>query len=133
MKKSIIITILLIIIAVSLFFYKRISEDNMHSKSTFRTQIYSVYIAVKNESDSSSKYHGRIDGVSCDSDLEYEHDRNISYYVKLDENSNIIKLYAYNDKWYYTYDGDGITANDLSTDKAVIRKNNNFKLSCNNQ
>lgn len=141
MKKIIIVLvtiIALLLIVIGVLIFKPNDEKKYQNKSIFLSSIKEIYKTVINQYNN-IKYFANIDGKSCDSDittnLDYE---GLNYYYGFDNNGNVNKIYAYNDKYMLELEKDNISIDELNIALYKDVKNNvyikdydnNFKLSC---
>lgn len=132
-----IIIIALIVIFVMIF--KENDKTKYQDKSIFLSSIKEIYKTAKTQYASDIKYFANINGKSCNSDistnLDYE---GLNYYYSFDDNGNINKIYAYNDKYIFELEKDNISIEDLGStlyrdvknNNHIKDYNNNFKISC---
>lgn len=142
MKKIIIVLvtiIALLLIVIGILIFKPNDKKKNQDKSIFLSSIKEIYKTAINQYNNNIKYFANINGKSCNSDistnLDYE---GLNYYYSFDDNGNINKIYAYNDKYIFELEKDNISIDDLGSVIHSEVKNNpyikdydsNFKISC---
>ena len=142
MKKKIVILvtiIALLLIIIGILIFKPNDKTKYQDKSAFLAEVKEIYKTAKTQYASDIKYFANINGKSCNSDistnLDYE---GLNYYYSFDDNGNINKIYAYNDKYIFELEKDNISIDDLGSVIHSEVKNNpyikdydsNFKISC---
>lgn len=138
--KYILIGVIVVLLIVILYIvYKPSDKDIYMDKSVFLSEIKEVYKTASKQYKEGTKYFGKINNISCDSDINTNLDYdNLNYYYSFDDNGNINKIFAYNDKYIFELIKDNITIDDLGSalykdvkDNPYIKDyDNNFKLSC---
>ena len=105
----------------------------MKSKNTFGVMINEIYMHAKNEYENNTeiKSYGNINGESC----RFEFDQQIglpgtNYYVELDSEGNVIKLYVSDNDWEYENDKIISSYEDLADVKEKVSKSKGFKFDC---
>ena len=129
-RKKIYLVILIIIIVITsylIYFYQN------KFTTYFESEISTIYFKVTKElykTNSEIKSYGEINGTSCNG-IESHKPDNINYYIELDEEGNVIKLYVKNGKNKYIKEGI-VNLNDMSYSnmQKYISKSRNFKFDC---
>lgn len=138
-KYVLIVVCILLLVIISIMIFKPNDKKKYEDKSIFLSSIKEIYKTAKSQYTDDIKYFGKINNVSCESDINTNLDYdNLSYYYSFDDNGNINKIFAYNDKYIFELEKDNITIDDLgSTLYSDVKDNpyikdydNNFKLSC---
>lgn len=131
-----IIIIALIVIFIMLF--KENDKTKYQDKSAFLAEVKEIYKTAKTQYASDIKYFAKVNNNSCDSDITSNIEYDLNYYYSFDDNGNINKIYAYNDKYIFELEKDNISIDDLGSALYSEVKNNpyikdydnNFKISC---
>lgn len=138
-KNVLIVICILLLVIISIMIFKPNDRKKYEDKSIFLSSIKEIYKTAKSQYTDDIKYYGKISNVSCDSDINTNLDYdNLNYYYSFDDNGNINKIFAYNDKYVFELIKDNITIDDLGSalykdvkDNPYIKDyDNNFKLSC---
>ena len=134
-KTKIIIIIICVLVtlitSISIVIYRR----DYKKKSVFSSNMGRIYQEAINNYESGISYYAKIDGISCESNFESDSiNVYISYYIQFDNFGNVIKFYAYDEKYKFEMEKEKISIDDLGFEKITkenVTKRGNFKLSCN--
>ena len=126
---TIIVLIAIIISVIAIIQYNNITKEERINRMVFYTELRSLWKYAKNNYTPEIEYYGRINNNSCSSDIDWSIDSMINpidnYYIKFDEDGNIIKLIVYNEDYIYVNEGKIITIEDLyDRKKPDLIKNN---------
>ena len=133
-EKYLLLTPIFIILFAILYgaFYKY-DYNVRQSKNAFGVMINEIYMHAKNEYENNTeiKSYGNINGESC----RFEFDQQIglpgtNYYVELDSEGKVIKLYVSDNDWEYENDKIISSYEDLVDVKEKISKSKGFKFDC---
>lgn len=130
--KHILFAIVLFIIFVIGYgvFYHYNQKSNKY-KMIFKSEVGIVHHIASRSYEKNIKYFARIDGVSCESDLDMEYVfPGLNYYISFDENGNTEKLYVFGEEWRYINDN-AMDFDALSISDEYVSKVKNYKLDCN--
>ena len=125
--KYIIIVILVIIASYLIYFYQN------KFITYFESEVSTIYFRTTKElykTNPKIKSYGEINGTSCNGIESHKQD-NIDYYIELDEDGNVIKLYVTNGKKKYIKEGI-VNLSDMSHSNMedYISKSRKFKFDC---
>ena len=138
-KYVLIVICILLLVIISIMIFKPNDRKKYEDKSIFLSSITEIYKNAKSQYNDDIKYISNINNVSCENDINTNLDYdNLSYYYSFDDNGNINKIFAYNDKYIFELEKDNITIDDLGStlykdvkDNPYIKDyDSNFKLSC---
>ena len=134
-KTKIIIIIICVLVtlitSISIVIYQREYKKRL----AFSSNMGRIYQEAINNYESGISYYAKIDGISCESNFESDSiNVYISYYIQFDNFGNVIKFYAYDEKYKFEMEKEKISIDDLGFEKIMkenVTRRGNFKLSCN--
>ena len=113
-----VIAILAILVIIAL--PNILSMFNSAKKSSFETELKSVYTAAEERwindtfSSSGTKIYAHCLSGTCSNELKLNGRDNLEYYIEFDTKGNIVKYYAKDGSYQYSYEGPGLKKDGIS-------------------
>ncbi len=111
---------------------------NESKKETFTTELKLIVKAARNQwmnesmFETNEKVYARCKSGTCPNQLNLSGRKELEYYVKMNKNGNITKLYATDGSYQYQYSGSGLKIEDIESvvEISKISMDNIVEISC---
>ena len=132
-----VIAILAILVIIAL--PNILSMFNSAKKSSFETELKSVYTAAEERwindtfSSSGTKIYAHCLSGTCSNELKLNGRDNLEYYIEFDTKGNIVKYYAKDGSYQYSYNGPGLKKDGIVDAEllASLEDNQRINITCN--
>ena len=144
MKKGFTLVELLAVIAVigvlALLLAPNIIKNFSNAKQkSFTNEVKEVYATAKNQYSLDKAFnrgvsaYAYVNGSSCSNKLDVEGRTEFNYYVEFDADGNVIKLYATDGEFQYSYEGSGLQKTKITEAVSTtdLESNQLINLTCN--
>ena len=128
-----VIAILAILVVIAL--PNILSMFNNAKKSSFETELKSVYTAAEEQwikdtfSSSGTKVYAHCLSGTCSNEIKLNGRDTLEYYIEFDSKGNVIKYYAKDGSYQYSYSGPGLKKNDIANAELVANLSDDDKIS----